>query len=85
MERIIKTLLEPFLLDRCSFGRNQFAYTPERGARDVLALLVAKWILALSKGKKILLYAADVAGAFDRVLRERLMDKLRARGVHPPN
>ena len=33
--------------------------------------------------KQILVYCSDVAGAFDRVSRERLLAKLIAKGIHP--
>ena len=55
---------------------------PQRGARDALAYVVAIWLTAMSKGLKIVIYCADVAGAFDRVLVERLVLKLQARGLH---
>ena len=37
MERFLQTLFMPFLLRSEAFGPNQFAYTPECGARDALA------------------------------------------------
>ena len=39
--------------------------------------------LAISRGFRVGLYCSDVAGAFDRVPSERLLSKLRAKGVHP--
>jgi hypothetical protein len=64
-------------------GVNQFAYTRKKGARDVLALLTMRWVEALEKGMKVLIYCSDVSGAFDRVSRERLLNKLTAKGIHP--
>ena len=63
-------------------AKNQFAYLPQRGARDVLAFLVARWLSAFSRGCKFVWYCADVARAFDCVLLERLAAKLHARGLH---
>ena len=38
---------------------------------------------AFSSGRKLALYCSDVAGAFDRVDRKRLITKLEAAGFHP--
>jgi hypothetical protein len=38
---------------------------------------------ALDKGMKVLIYCSDVSGAFDKVSKKRLMDKLEAKGIHP--
>jgi hypothetical protein len=83
MERLLRCLFTPFLLKTCAYGPNQFAYTPERGARDVLALMTMVWISALSKKRKIAIYCSDVAGAFDRVSLKRLVAKLSAKQIHP--
>ena len=82
-ERYIKVCLEPYLIEKVAFGPRQFAYLPGRGARDVLAYLVAIWLLAISSGKnKVLIVCSDAAGAFDKVDSKRLLAKLQARGVH---
>ena len=39
------------------------------------------WLKGFGTGKKYVLYCSDVKGAFDRVKRERLLEKLRAKGV----
>jgi hypothetical protein len=39
-ERVIAALFVPQLICSGAVGRNQFAYMPERGARDALAQLV---------------------------------------------
>ena len=41
------------------------------------------WLLALNRRKKVAVYCSDVSGAFDRVRAERLLEKLRCKGVHP--
>jgi hypothetical protein len=82
MERFLSPL---FLIhaQRClSFGPNQFAYTPRRGARDALAVMVLSWIEGFNSGHKFGIYCSDVAGAFDRVRSERLIAKLQAKGFH---
>ena len=63
-------------------GLNQFAYTKDKGARDVLALLTLRWVKAVDAGSKVLVYCSDVAGAFDKVAKKRLLDKLTAMGLH---
>ena len=65
-----------------AFGPHQFAYSPERGARDALAYYVLRWILGLSQGLKIVVYCSDVSGAFDHVSARRLLSKLRSKGIH---
>ena len=64
-------------------GENQFAYTRGRGARDAIAFLIMAWLFNFAGGKKIALYCSDVAGAFDRVDKNRLLCKLRVAGLHP--
>lgn len=83
VERLVKSMLMPFVSRTIACGANQFAYTTGRGARDVLALLVMVWLQALADGKKIAVYCSDVAGAFNRVAASRLVAKLKAKKVHP--
>ena len=80
-ERVIASLFVPQLIHTGAYGRNQFAYMPERGARDALAQLVLTWISMFGKQRKIAVYCSDVSGAFDKVNSRRLLRKLRARGV----
>ena len=80
-ERVIASLFVPQLIHTGAYGRNQFAYMPERGARDALAQLVLTWISLLAKRRKIAVYCSDVTGAFDKVNSRILLRKLRARGV----
>ena len=82
VERLVKSLLMPFISRSIGFGANQFAYTPGRGARDALARLLLLWLQALVDGKRIAVYCSDVSGAFDRVKVERLVAKLRLKQLH---
>ena len=68
-------------MSEISIGTNQFAYCPGRGSRDALAFLVVSWLLAFREKNQIALYMSDVSAAFDRVLKQRLMAKLAARGT----
>ena len=80
-KRIIASLFVPQLINLGAYGRNQFAYMPERGARDALAQLVLTWISMFAERRKIAIYCSDVSGAFDKVNSRRLLRKLRSRGV----
>ena len=71
------------MLKNITFGPNQFAYIPERGARDALAYIVLVWITAIAKGQKAAVYCSDVSGAFDRVARSRLIEKMKAKKIDP--
>ena len=81
VERVIAFLFVPQLISSGAFVRNQFAYMPERGARDALAQLVLTWICLFWKKRKVAVYCSDVSGAFGKVDSRRLTQKLRARGV----
>ena len=82
-ERLIHSMFVPRLISNGAFGKHQFAYQPEKGARDLLAFLTLKWLRAFQQKKVIGVLCSDVAGAFDRVNSARLEQKLRHRGVHP--
>ena len=43
-------LFMPLLIKNVVYGPNQFAYTPERGARDALAYMLLVWLRALARG-----------------------------------
>ena len=66
-----------------AFGPNQLAHAAGRGARDALALMVLTWLEGFEKSLKFAIYCSNASGAFDKVRRERLEDKLRAKGIHP--
>ena len=81
-ERVLASLFVPQLIRISAFGYNQFAYMPERGARDALAHLVATWISLFGRKRKIGVYCSDVSGAFDKVNARRLLRKLQSKRVH---
>ena len=83
VERLVKQLYYPLLTSSSAFAPRQFAYTTGRGARDALAVLLLTWVLALAAGLKITVYCSDVSGAFDRVRLERLVAKLKKKGLQP--
>ena len=65
------------------FGCNQFAYLTGRGARHALAILAITWTRASAAGQKIGVYCSDVAGAFDRVSKDRLVATLKKKCINP--
>jgi len=83
VERILGTHWQQFLHNSGAYGPNQFAYMTKRGYRDALAFVVSSWLAAFGRKKRVALYCADVAGAFDRVKSEKLLERLLAAGVHP--
>ena len=82
-ERLLLPMLEAHISHTVAFGPNQFTYVKGRGARGAVACLTMSWILALNRRQKAALHCSDVSGAFDRVRAERLLEKLRSKGVHP--
>ncbi len=81
IERLLLSRMSTHISLRHLAGLNQFAYTEDKGARDVLALLTLRWVKAVDAGSKVLVYCLDVAGAFDIVAKQRLLDKLTAMGL----
>ena len=81
MERFLGTMVVSFVSLPFNIGHNQFAYQQGRGARDALAYMVLTWIGGFQRGMKFALYCSDVSGAFDRVNTQRMIDKLRAKGM----
>ena len=84
VERILAHLfITPLVRSVCIFGPNQFAYTRNRGSRDMIAFLMLSWLMAFMKREKIAFYRSDVTAAFDRVDAELLLQKLNHGGIHP--
>ena len=54
-----------------------------KGYKDTRAVNVCNWLLQMERGELVGLYCSDVSGAFDRVDKKRLGQKLRATGLHP--
>ena len=80
-ERVLQQAFGKYFGSDEASGENQFAYKQKKGARDVLALLLLTWIQGFNKRTKFVVYCADVSGAFDKVKRARLLEKLDAKGV----
>ena len=82
IERLIGLHIQPYLESSFAYGPNQFAYSRERGAKDILALNILEWISAINRGYRVALYCSDVSGAFDCVSADRLGEKLKSKGIH---
>ena len=80
-ERMIARILTPFLDRTGAYGMDQWAFRPKRSCRDLVALLVLRWIWALDNGFKIAIYLSDISGAFDKVDSEILVIRLRNTGA----
>ena len=74
-ERVTCNPLMHFLRERC-FGNARWAVRHKAGARDLVTIKVARWLLHVCQGRKVGVYLADISGAFDKVCHERLMAKL---------
>jgi hypothetical protein len=79
-EKMIALHLVPFLRKH-AFGENQWAFTTGLSAKDLVAMLMCSWILAICTGHKIATYLSDISGAFDRVFVPYLLAKLQRCGV----
>ena len=80
--RAVRSLFLPWLEATGGFGPSQYAYTKQRGYKDVLAVNTCTWLLLMEEGFAVGLFCADVKGAFDRVVLERLTAKLQQTGLH---
>jgi hypothetical protein len=81
VERVIGSVLVPFLQRVSGFGDNQWAYQIGRSSNDLLALLATTWLSAFESHGKIGAFLSDISGAFDRVPTARLIRKLIRSGV----
>ena len=80
VERGLGSLFIPWMAEHC-YGEHQYAYTTNKSHRDVLVINVCCWLLLLEAGLSVGLYCSDVSGAFDRVVRGRMAEKLLASGL----
>ena len=83
VERALGSIFIPWIESNDLYGPNQFAYGKGKSYKDTLAVNVCNWLLQTERGFLVGLYCSDVSGAFDRVDKDRLGQKLRATGLHP--
>ena len=67
VERAISIVISPFLDRTGAYGMDQWAFRKGRSCRDLVALLVCRWLWSLDMGFKVGIYLSDIMGAFDRV------------------
>ena len=82
VERIIGQTFLRWISENEKMGSHQYAYTEKRSHKDALAINVCSWLASLESQEMVGLYCSDVSGAFDRVLRSRLVSKLRCSGLN---
>ena len=81
VERSIARHLTPFFDRTGAYGLDQWAFRKGRSCKDLVALLIARWLWALDNGFKVAIYLSDISGAFDRVSREILVRRLLQAGL----
>ena len=81
VERVVAHHLTPFFDRTGAYGMDQWAFRKKHSCRDLVTLLVCRWIWALDNGFKVAIYLSDIAGAFDRVDRDILVERLRRTGL----
>ena len=84
VERAIASVLVPYFDRIGAFGSDQWAFRKQHSCKDLVALLVCRWLWALDNGFKVGIYLSDIAGAFDRVDRDILTEYLRQSGISQP-
>ena len=76
LERMLVPNFGPRLERIGAFGASQFASSQGRVARDVVLYATLRWPSAFASWRRLALCCSDVAGAFDRVDAQRLLEKL---------
>ena len=79
-EKMVGAHLVPYL-QRAAYGDSHWAFTTGLSSKDLVAMLMLSFILAICTGKKIGCFLSDISGAFDRVCKEILISKLQGRGI----
>ena len=82
IERILACALLPFFKDTNAFGHTQWAFQKGKGCKDLITVLICRWLLAFQNHEKVGVYLGDISGAFDRVDKGRLLRKLKHCGLN---
>ena len=75
VDRSVGSVFVPWLAEN-GYGEHPYAYSHGKSHRDVLAVNVCSWLLALEDGLAVALYCSDVSGAFDRACKDRSFGKV---------
>ena len=70
-----------FFLQKKTFGKNQWAFSPGLSFKNLMTMLMMSFILAVCTNQKTCAFLSDSSGAFDRVSKEILLSKLQGFGV----
>lgn len=84
LERLLARRIALLALEHKILPEHYFGALPKRSATDLVACLVHDIEIALAKGWVVTLLLLDIAGAFDIVMRNRLILRLRRQGWPPP-
>ena len=79
-EKIVGAHLVLFLQKK-TFGKNQWAFSPGLSFKNLMTMLMMSFILAVCTNQKTCAFLSDSSGAFDRVSKEILLSKLQGFGV----
>lgn len=83
LERLIARRISRTAVFQGVISPEQFGALPNRAATDLVASLIHDIETALNQGRVATLVLMDVKGAFDAVLRNRLIRQLRRQGWPP--
>ena len=83
VEIIVGIILGPWFDKQQVFCAHQYDYGKGRGYKNVLAINVCSWLLAMEQADLVGRYCSDVSGTFDRVSRVHLVGKLKLLGLQP--
>ncbi len=81
LESTLKEEIMNHLLDNKLIRDSQHGYMPGKSCASNLVLFMDKVTKAVDEGKAVDIFYLDFAKAFDKVPRQRLVKKLRAKGV----
>ena len=81
VERAIASVLVPYFDRVESFGRDQWAFRKKHSCRDLVALLICRWLLAIDTGCNIGIYLSDISGVCDCFDWEILAEDLWQNGI----
>ena len=83
LERIVARRMVWTALQAGLISSQHAGAVPKRSAMDLVASLTHDIELALANGQKATLVTLDVKGAFDALLKNRLLSRMNSQGWHP--
>ena len=80
-EKVLVSSMGTFLEDNHLLSLKQFGFRKNRSASDLLLNMTANWNKSLDSNKDTYVIALDIAGAFDCVWHQGLVEKLQSLGI----